>query len=112
MPLTLNLHGLVLLGRLRLRNPVDLRVVLIQFFELDRIGVILVDEFKPTANLLFGDVIGGGGDLADEEGELCEGEAALLLIEIVEDLPQRECVSVDDPVQLLEAALDLATGLG
>ena len=57
LSLAFDLHGLILYRRRCLRNTVHFRVILIQFCELNRVGVVLVDQFKPASNLLFRDVI-------------------------------------------------------
>lgn len=60
IPLTLNLHGLVVPGSRCLRNAIDLGVILIQLCKLNGVGRILVDEFKTTLDLILGDIIGCG----------------------------------------------------
>ena len=57
LSLAFDLHGLILYRRRCLRNAVHFGVILIQFSELNRVGVVLVNQFKPASNLLFGNVI-------------------------------------------------------
>jgi hypothetical protein len=57
LSLAFDLHGLILYRRRCLRNAVHFGVILIQFSELNRVGVVLVNQFKPASNLLFRYVI-------------------------------------------------------
>ncbi len=106
------LHGFVLGLVVGDGNAVDFGVVVVEFVKLDGHGVVLVDEFEAEADLFVGYLDGVAAEFLHEEGELVEGEAPLLLVEVVEDLPQGEFVPRDDLAQLRKTVLDLGAGLG